>query len=420
MATIRQRGRCFSIQFRWQGKVRIKALQTEDRSEAERIRTKVKTALYGLRHGRFPTASRLLDENYDILDIIFSNEKTAHLLEGQASADDGNPLKVSQLVEDYLKHLTIHASDGHRRRVHSKLKHLIEITDDRRVTTLNDDTFDHYITERRKAKVKPDTINGEMTSFKAMLNWALETSRIDILPVKRFPIVKTDGADPFLFKADIDRIAIENSLTGKKVKELGKRMVLVPPDIDELIKLADENEPVLVLPLKLVATTGMRRSEMVRLQKSDFDPTTGQLTVRSGKGSKTKRRTTRTIHVHASILPLLTEHHRALPRRENWLFPQFTATKKRTSDRPVEDLRAERAARLLTELLSGTEFELLGGWHALRHGFITICVWKGMTFEQISQWTGHIERETQRRYTHYSGEASRRLMNDLPFEFAEK
>ena len=43
-----------------------------------------------------------------------------------------------------------------------------------------------------------------------------------------------------------------------------------------------------------------------------------------------------------------------------------------------------------------------------------------MTFEQISQWTGHIERETQRRYTHYSGEASRRLMNDLPFEFAEK
>ncbi len=103
MATIRQRGRCFSIQFRWQGKVKIKALQTEDRSEAERINTKVKTALYGLKHGRFPAASRLLDESYDILDIIFPSEKTAHLLEGQASADDGNPLKVSQLVEDYLK-----------------------------------------------------------------------------------------------------------------------------------------------------------------------------------------------------------------------------------------------------------------------------------------------------------------------------
>ena len=420
MANLRKRGKFYSIQFWWDGSQKIKPLHLEDEGEAKRIQERVETAIDGLKRGRFPVASRLLDGGHDILDIIFPNEKTAHLLEGNVAADDGNPLKVSQLVEDYLKHLTIHASDGHRRRVHSKLKHLIEITDDRRVTTLNDDTFDHYITERRKAKVKPDTINGEMTSFKAMLNWAVETSRIDILPVKRFPIVKTDGADPFLFKADIDRIAIENSLTGKKVKELGKRMVLVPPDIDELIKLAEENEPVLVLPLKLVATTGMRRSEMVRLQKSDFDPTTGQLTVRSGKGSKTKRRTTRTIHVHASILPLLVDHHRALPRREKWLLPQFTATKKRASDRPVEDLRAERAARLLTELLSGTEFELLGGWHALRHGFITICVWKGMTFEQISQWTGHIERETQQRYTHYSGEASRRLMNDLPFEFAEK
>ncbi len=52
MATIRQRGRCFSIQFRWQGKVKIKALQIEDRAEAERINTKVKTALDGLKRGR--------------------------------------------------------------------------------------------------------------------------------------------------------------------------------------------------------------------------------------------------------------------------------------------------------------------------------------------------------------------------------
>ncbi len=136
MATIRQRGRCFSIQFRWQGKVKIKALQIEDRAEAERINTKVKDALDGLKRGRFPKASKLLDDGHDILDIIFPNEKTAHLLEGNVAADDGNPLKISQLVEDYLKHLGIHASDGHRRRVHSKLKHLIDITDVLRARSL--------------------------------------------------------------------------------------------------------------------------------------------------------------------------------------------------------------------------------------------------------------------------------------------
>ena len=418
MANLKKRGRYFSVQFYWNGKQRIRPLQIEDRTEAERVKAKVNSALQGLRRGRFPAASRLLDDGHDILDIIFPNEKTAHLLETSVATDDGNPLRVSQLVEDYLKHLAIHASDGHRRRVHSKLKHLINIMDDRRVTALNEDAFDHYITERRKMKVKPDTIKGEITSFKAMLNWAVETDRADKLPVRKFPTIKTDGSDPFLFKADIERMIADGHLTKKRIAELGKRMVLNPEDIEKLIKLAEENEPALVLPLKLVATTGMRRSELVRLQKSDFDPVTGQLIVRSGKGSRTKRMTTRVLHIHASVLPMLVEHHRSLPTREKWLFPQFSATKKRDSDRPVEDLRAERAARLLTDLLSGTEFELLGGWHALRHGFITICVWRDRTFEQISQWTGHIERETQKRYTHYSGEASKKLMDDLPFDFS--
>ncbi len=225
MANLRKRGKFYSIQFWWDGSQRIKPLHLEDEREAKRVQERVETALDGLKRGRFPRASKLLDDGHDILDIIFPNERTAHLLEGNVAADDGNPLKVSQLVEDYLKHLAIHASDGHRRRVHSKLKHLIEITDDRRVTTLDASAFDHYITERRKAKVKPDTINGEMTSFKAMLNWAAETSHIDKLPVKRFPIVKTDGADPFLFKADIDRIIAENSLAGKKVTGCGTNPV---------------------------------------------------------------------------------------------------------------------------------------------------------------------------------------------------
>ena len=94
MATIRQRGRYFSIQFRWQRKLKIKPLRIGDRADAERIKDKVESALDGLKHGRFPTASRLLADGHDILDILFPNEKTAHLLEGNVAADDGNPLQT--------------------------------------------------------------------------------------------------------------------------------------------------------------------------------------------------------------------------------------------------------------------------------------------------------------------------------------
>ena len=45
MATIRQRSRYFSIQFRWQRKLKIKPLRTEDRADAERTKTKVESKM---------------------------------------------------------------------------------------------------------------------------------------------------------------------------------------------------------------------------------------------------------------------------------------------------------------------------------------------------------------------------------------
>ena len=419
MANLKKRGWFFSVQFRWDGKQYIKPLRLEDETEAERVKASVEVAIEGLKRGRFPKASRLLADGHDIRDIIFPSEKTAHLLEDDVVADDGNPLRVSQLAEDYVKHLAIEASDGHRRRVESKLRHLTNITDDARVSTLNADGLDEYIKRRRKSRAKPDTLKGEIATTRAMLNWAVQTRRIDKLPVERFPNVKTSGGHPFLFKADIDRMIGEQTLTKREIADLGRRMVLNSQDVDELAQLAERESPQLVLPLRLVATTGIRRGELVQLRKSDFDPKTGRLTVRSGKGPRSMSETSRSIDVHKSVLPLLREHHRSLSKRSKWLFPQFDPTKTSKSSVAIEDRRAERAARLLTTLLTGSDFELLRGWHALRHSFITICVWRGMTFEQISQWTGHIERETQRRYTHYSGEASRKLMDDLPFVFSE-
>ena len=49
-------------------------------------------------------------------------------------------------------------------------------------------------------------------------------------------------------------------------------------------------------------------------------------------------------------------------------------------------LRAGRASRMLDELNAGTEFELMSGWHCLRHSFISLCVAKGIDWPQIAEW----------------------------------
>ena len=185
-----------------------------------------------------------------------------------------------------MRHLEINESDAHYRRVKSRLGH---IADGRRVTTLDRQMIDSYVARRRQAKAKPQTIKGEVATVRAMPNWASETKRIEQNPIKKFPTIETSGLDPFLFKDDIERMIADSNLTKKKLADLGRRMVLAPKDIKRLVQLARQESPDLVLPLMLVAATGIRRSELVGLTKADIDQVMGRLTVRSGKGSRKKR-----------------------------------------------------------------------------------------------------------------------------------
>ena len=85
---------------------------------------------------------------------------------------------------------------------------------------------------------------------------------------------------------------------------------------------------------------------------------------------------------------------------------------------PLERAMTERARRLLNLLIRGTEFELMSGWHCLRHSFISICVAKGLTWEQIAEWVGHVSRRTTRLYTHFNLRDSRERIESLGFDLA--
>jgi len=419
MANLKKRGDYWSVQWWWDGKPRIKALKTRDAKKAERVRLKLEAILKKLQTGLFPKASRLLQQGYDIVDVIFPNAQTAHLIDHDAVVDDGNPLTLGELTEQYYEHLRKNHSDRHYRSVRARISHLVEhLGTDERVTGLDRKAIDNLIDRRKDEDAKPTTIENELRSIKAMLNWAVQTGRAGNNPVKAWPAVKTSATDPFLTKADIERIIRDGKLTEEQIAELGPRMVLEPKDIDTLVGLARKKAPGLVLPLMLVSTTGIRRGELVSLLKQDFDPRAERLSVRSRKGSRRQVATTRVIDVHPDVLSSLREHYRSL-KDGSLLFPVFEVPKveQRVGERPIEDRRADRAGRLLEDLIAGTEFQLLGGWHALRHSFISICVWNGLTFEQISKWSGHIDPETQRRYTHFMGDRSKALMGDLPFKF---
>ncbi len=67
---------------------------------------------------------------------------------------------------------------------------------------------------------------------------------------------------------------------------------------------------------------------------------------------------------------------------------------KGTSSRTIEQRRGDKADRLFENLVKGTDFERLDGYHGLRHSFISILVAQGKTWDQIAPFVGHLDQET--------------------------
>ena len=82
-----------------------------------------------------------------------------------------------------------------------------------------------------------------------------------------------------------------------------------------------------------------------------------------------------------------------------------------------EQRPCDRADRLLQKVITGTEFERLDGYHALRHSFISILVAQGKMWDQIAAFVGHLDRRTTQRYIHFMPKDKRDTANSIPFEF---
>lgn len=62
----------------------------------------------------------------------------------------------------------------------------------------------------------------------------------------------------------------------------------------------------------------------------------------------------------------------------------------------TENEASDHFARTLRE----SEWSVVPGWHALRHGFASICASKGIDQRLINSWLGHQTLEQQQRYQH--------------------
>ncbi|MGE3330328.1 MAG: tyrosine-type recombinase/integrase [Candidatus Melainabacteria bacterium] len=156
-----------------------------------------------------------------------------------------------------------------------------------------------------------------------------------------------------------------------------KRAGLTTEQLERLF--AATRTPFQKMAVVLLAGTGLRACEAVALRWGDVDFERGTLTVRRGKGNKT-----RSLGLGPHLLDVMTAHRTA--SRSEWVFADETGT-------PVSRTSLYGRLRRLG-VRAGVEVTP----HALRRAFVTLNANKGRPLQMLQIACGHSDIKTTRGY----------------------
>jgi len=224
---------------------------------------------------------------------------------------------------------------------------------------------------------------------------------------------------------------IEEAIAGghDDPEELWECLYLELPEISELLAYVREHatQPFVVPMVSFAAHTGARRSEMLRALASDIDFKGNTVLVREKKKARDKE-TFRRVPLTASLASVLKEWLAVHPGGQ-YLFcngQEVARSKKRSrttghkgektrsttskgrkagvKDRTVRPgaagLTKDEAHDHFKRTMAGSKWEVLRGYHVLRHSFISACASTGVDQRLIDEWVGHSTEEMRKRYRH--------------------
>jgi integrase len=221
---------------------------------------------------------------------------------------------------------------------------------------------------------------------------------------------------------------IERRVKAGADAELWDALYLRKEEIKQLLDhvKAAATAPWLYPMVATAAYTGARRSELLRMEVADVDFEAGTLLVREKKRSR-KQRTTRRVSLAPPLAAALkdwlaarpggthlfcqagvvarsrkrskTTGHKGAKSRSSTLKARLSAVHKR-GEEPAAPVTRDEAHDHLKRTLAGSRWQVLKGFHALRHSFISVLASEGTDQRIIDDFVGHSSEEQRRRYRH--------------------
>jgi len=380
MASLLLKGKVYHCQFLYEKKRYTFWIGPVKKAEAESTKAQAEHLLMRIRQG-----FKSIPEGVNVSDFIRDKGEVARDVAEELQKPEAYTLAV--LRDEYLKAVgggALELNTLSTTRIH--FKHLLAtFGEDFDLASAKAADLQKHIAKRQPI-VAPVTIRKELATLKTAWTWAKTMGRIEqSFPVGKLIFNKDSEKLPFMTLGEIQKRLGK----GGSKELLNESLYLNTTEIEELLAYLKEAKGPkwLYVLCCLAAHTGMRRSELIRAQAVDVDFSSGIITVREKKRVKGQL-TTRRVPLTKFIEALLREWIASRPRA-TFLFGKGT-----------EMITGQAAQELFRAAVVESKWELLSGFHTLRHSFVSACAGKEIDQRLVQEWCGHMDEKTSRRYRH--------------------
>jgi len=212
-------------------------------------------------------------------------------------------------------------------------------------------------------------------------------------------VVAQTAALRFFFVRTLKRRFPPDSIPYPKYPSRRIPQVISPEEVAQMIDAASNLQARAIL--MLLYSTGVRRSELVRLRVEDIDSKRMVVHIRQGKGGKD-----RDVPLCPKLLETLREYWK-LKKSKTWLFPAGIAK------RGENHLSAKEVRHVCSEAARHAGLNKHVSPHMLRHSFATHLLENGADLPTIQILMGHADLEATSIYLHLSRRHLEKTLNPL-------
>jgi integrase len=416
----------YRVVFMYAGKKYGYSLETGDSDIAEALRGGVEKTLMLMGQNLLK-----LPDGADLVSFVKAGGKVE-----ETTPPPSERLTLKKLTESYLKLYANGAMEENSLgTVRMHLGHFTATLGEKfEVQDLTLEHLQRHVDARAKKRYRgrslsPVTLRKEMATLRACWNWGVHAGKLQgHFPNRGLKYPKGDEKPPFQTWEEIQRRISLEGLTQREKDELWDCLFLTLSEIEELLAFVKENaaHPWIYPAFCFAAHTGARRSEVLRVRVHDVDFAGETVLIHEKKRSRRTRTTRRvplspflawvlkdwlTVHpggrdlfchegeVFRSKKRSRTTGHQSDNVRPSSLKGRMATVRPR--ERPAQAaITRDEAHDHFGRTLSGGKWEVLRGWHVLRHSFISNCAAKGVDQRLIDDWVGHTTEEMRKRYRH--------------------